>query len=105
MRQIDLNNILMYVCENLIYVYSRPITLSPEFLSKENLSNADLVEHMCNTQVGAGFVNRHMGLPQNTFVSNDAVTWLINNTEMFNTREEAVKRLQVLFKLTILSIC
>ncbi|MCP6508567.1 hypothetical protein NL478_27765, partial [Klebsiella pneumoniae] len=64
-------------------IESRPITLSPEFLSKDNLSNADLVEHMCNTQVGTGFVNRHMGLPQNTFVSNDAVSWLMNNTDMF----------------------
>lgn len=59
---------------------------------------------MCNTQVGAGFVNRHMGLPQNTFVSNDAVTWLINNTVMFNTREEAVKRLQVLLSINRIKI-
>lgn len=75
---------------------SKPINLiDSELLSTENLSNEDLVNYMCSTQVGVGFVNRHMGLPQNTFVSNDAVTWLINNVITFNSRDEAVERLQV----------
>lgn len=83
---------------------SKPIgpVIDSELLSKENLSNEDLVNYMCSTQVGVGFVNRHMGLPQNTFVSNDAVTWLINNLTTFNSREEAVERLQVCFKPIIL---
>lgn len=68
-------------------------------LSKENLSNEDLVDYMCSSQVGVGFVNRHMGLPQNTFVSNDAVTWLINNITTINSRIEAVERLQVTTEL------
>jgi glycerol kinase len=49
-------------------------------------------------QVGVGFVNRHMGLPQNTFVSYDAITWLMNNVNTFNSRNEAVERLQVTIK-------
>jgi len=36
-----------------------------------------------------------MGLPQNTFVSNDAITWLMNNLKTINSRDEAVERLQV----------
>lgn len=75
---------------------TKPLNLvSPEILTEDNLSNADLVEHMIKTQVGVGFVNRHMGLPPNAFVSNDAVEFLINNTRMFNSRNEAVERLQV----------
>jgi len=68
-------------------------------LLKENISNTELVEHLCNTQTGVGFVNRHMGLPQNTFVSNDAITWLMNNLETLNNRDEAVERLQVSMKV------
>lgn len=71
--------------------------LNPELLAKDNLTNAELVDHMCNTQVGVGFVNKHMGLPQNTFVSNDAITWLMNNMKSFSTRNDAVERLQVSF--------
>lgn len=51
---------------------------------------------MCSTQLGVGFVNRHMGLPQNTFVSNDAITWLMKNIQTFNSRSEAVEYLQVI---------
>lgn len=50
---------------------------------------------MCSTQLGVGFVNRHMGLPQNTFVSNDAINWVLKNIQTFNTRSEAVECLQV----------
>ncbi|XP_022175308.1 GATOR complex protein DEPDC5 isoform X1 [Myzus persicae] len=71
-----------------------PINLINTELLKENISNVELVEHLCNTQVGVGFVNRHMGLPQNTFVSNDAITWLMNNLKTLNNRDEAVQRLQ-----------
>lgn len=79
-----------------MFFISKPLnSVNIELLTIENLSNADLVEHMCNTQVGVGFVNRHMGLPQNTFVSHDAITWLVNNVNKFNNRNEAVKRLQV----------
>lgn len=59
---------------------------------------------MCNSQVGVGFVNKHIGLPQNTFVSNDAVTWLINNINNFNSRNEAVERLQVTYYIIKYSI-
>lgn len=55
---------------------------------------------MCSTQLGVGFVNRHMGLPQNTFVSDDAVTWLISNINI-NSRNKAVERLQVTTKSNI----
>ncbi|CAI6354849.1 unnamed protein product [Macrosiphum euphorbiae] len=71
-----------------------PINLINSELLKEDISNVELVEHLCNTQVGVGFVNRHMGLPQNTFVSNDAITWLMNNLKTLNIRDEAVERLQ-----------
>jgi len=67
----------------------------PELLTEEFISNTDLVENMRATQVGVGFVNRHMGLPQNTFVSDDAVQWLLINTKLFSGRNEAVERLQV----------
>lgn len=67
----------------------------PELLTEDFISNDDLVDNMRATQVGVGFVLRHMGLPQNTFVSNDAVQWLLINTKLFNSRKEAVERLQV----------
>lgn len=70
--------------------------VTTEILIKENLTKAELVEHMCSTQLGVGFVNRHMGLPQNTFVSNDAITWLMKNIQTFNSRTEAVEYLQVI---------
>lgn len=52
---------------------------------------------MCATEVGVGFVNEHMGLPKNTFISDDAVVWLLNYTTLVDSRSEAVKRLQVNF--------
>lgn len=70
--------------------------VTTEILIKENLTKAELVEHMCSTQLGVGFVNRHMGLPQNTFVSNDAITWLMKNIQTFYSRTEAVEYLQVI---------
>lgn len=78
-----------------IFNFTSPINLINSELLNENISNADLVEHMCNTQVGVGFVNRHMGLPQNTFVSNDAITWIMNSMNTINSRDEAAERLQV----------
>lgn len=84
-----------------MFIISKPTNVYPELLTKENLPNTDLVEYMRSTQLGVGFVNRHMGLPQNTFVSNDAVTWLINNTNI-NSRNKAVERLQVVAKSNIL---
>lgn len=71
--------------------------LNPELLAKDNFTNAELVEHMCNTQLGVGFVNKQMGLPRNTFASNDAITWLMNNIKSLSTRKKAVERLQVTF--------
>lgn len=79
----------------IVFNFTSPINLINSELLKEDISNVELVEHLCNTQVGVGFVNRHMGLPQNTFVSNDAVTWLMNNLKTLNSRDEAVERLQV----------
>lgn len=79
----------------IVFNFTSPINLINSELLKEDISNVELVEHLCNTQVGVGFVNRHMGLPQNTFVSNDAITWLMNNLKTLNSRDEAVERLQV----------
>lgn len=63
-------------------------------ISKESISNAELIERM---QVGNGlFVNKQTaGLPKYTFVSYDAVTWLMNNVANFNNRQDAVDRFQV----------
>lgn len=83
----------------MVLIISKPLyLLNPELVIKESSSNAELVELMCNTQVGIGFVNRHMGLPQNTFVSNDAIRWFMNNIKTFNSRSKTVQRLQVTFK-------
>jgi len=50
-----------------------------------------------------------MGLPQNTFVSNDAITWLVNNIKTLNSRDKAVERLQVnncqIFSKLLILIC
>lgn len=83
-----------------MFIISKPTNVYSELLTKENLPNTDLVEYMRSTQLGVGFVNRHMGLPQNTFVSDDAVTWIINNTNI-NSRNKAVERLQVIAKSNI----
>lgn len=50
---------------------------------------------MRSTQNGVEFVIKHPSLPQNTFVSNDAVTWLMNNVNNFDGRSEAIERLEV----------
>lgn len=81
-----------------MFIISKPVHfLNPELVIKESLSNSELVEHMCNSQTGISFVNRHMGLPQNTFVSNDAIKWLMNNVNTLNSRSKTVERLQVTF--------
>lgn len=90
-----MNNKYVFFIICVLFNFTSPINLINTELLKENISNVELVEHLCNTQVGVGFVNRHMGLPQNTFVSNDAITWLMNNLKTLNNRDEAVQRLQV----------
>lgn len=89
----------VFCCINVYKLYffiSKPLSfINTELLIRENLSNAELVEHMINSQLGVGFVNRHMGLPQNSFISDDAVTWLLNSVTTLNNRNEAVEILQV----------
>ncbi|XP_050536568.1 GATOR complex protein Iml1 isoform X2 [Daktulosphaira vitifoliae] len=62
-------------------------------ISKESISNTELIEWM---QVGIGlFVNKQTaGLPRHTFISYDAVTWLMSNVSNFVNRQEAVDRFQ-----------
>lgn len=80
-----------------MYVKSTPVNLiEPEITINDDVSNVELVEYMSSTEIGVVYVNKHMGLPQNTFVSNDAVTWLIRHMKTYNTRIESVERLQVI---------
>lgn len=79
-----------------MFISSRPLNvINAELITDSSISNADLVKQMCATEVGVGLVNEHIGLPKNTFISDDAVVWLLNYTTLFNSRSEAVKRLQV----------
>lgn len=79
-----------------MFISSRSLkVINTEKITDSNISNADLVKKMCATEFGVGFVNEHIGLPKNTFISDDAVVWLLNYTTLFNSRSEAVKRLQV----------
>lgn len=80
-----------------MFINSRPLKVinAEKIVTDSNISNADLVKQMCATEVGVSFVNEHVGLPQNTFISDDAIVWLLNCTTLFNSRSEAVKRLQV----------
>lgn len=81
----------------MIFVFSAPVNfIEPELTINEDVSNTELVEYMRSTEIGVVYVNKHMGLPQNTFVSNDAVTWLIKYMKTYNTRVESVERLQVI---------
>ncbi|XP_049833121.1 GATOR complex protein Iml1 isoform X2 [Schistocerca gregaria] len=60
---------------------------------KSNASIQEILDAMKNVQTGIGFLTNHPSLPSNTFVSADAVQWLINHVEGINHEEKAVNLL------------
>lgn len=72
-------------------------------LLKEGSSHVEIVEALKHSTSGVGFLNNlHSNFPAYTFVSADAVQWLLTHLEGITTPETAIALLQVnLFIITI----
>lgn len=62
-----------------------------EPILKSNSSLLDIMEAMKNPYSGLSFITTHQNLVNTTFVSADAVNWLIEHMEGVTTIAQAVK--------------
>jgi len=62
---------------------------------KSSASAQEIVEAMAHQGTGVGFLTQHPSLPTHTFVSADAVTWLISHVEGVLCEQDAVSLLKV----------
>ncbi|XP_014258974.1 GATOR complex protein DEPDC5 isoform X2 [Cimex lectularius] len=67
-------------------------------LLKEGASHNEILEQMKNPAVGVGFLSLFPSLPRYTFVSADAVNWLIHHMEGVNTTEKAQSVMEEILK-------
>ncbi|XP_030761534.1 GATOR complex protein Iml1 isoform X3 [Sitophilus oryzae] len=65
---------------------------------KQQSSNCDIIEAFKHQIHGLSFLNMPQSLPNHTFVTADAVSWLMNRMEGINTVENAVQILQGLHR-------
>lgn len=62
-----------------------------EIQLKSSSTHLEILEAMRNPITGVGFLTQHQSLPSHTFVSADAVTWLMNHLEDINDLEQAMQ--------------
>ena len=62
---------------------------------KEGASNSEIIELMKHPSSGVGFLSQHPSLPSHTFVSADAIQWLITHTEGTLPHQQAVFIMEV----------
>ena len=62
---------------------------------KSTATLLEILEAMRNTVSGVGFLTHHPSLPSYTFVSADAVLWLIRHMEGLPREEKAVDIMEV----------
>lgn len=65
---------------------------------KSTSSYAEILESLRHPVTGVGFLTTHPSLPSFTFVSADAVHWLINNLEGINSMDQAVGLMSSMLK-------
>jgi hypothetical protein len=66
---------------------------------KEGASHGEIIELMKHPSSGVGFLSQHSSLPSHTFVSADAVQWLVTHTEGNMSHYQAVNIMEVCFQL------
>lgn len=81
----------MYLC---LFDFSNspPITLL-----KPNATSFEIIEAMKNPASGLNFINLQQNLPNLTFVTGDAVSWLLTHMEGLPTAEKGVQVIEVSF--------
>ncbi|XP_069703010.1 GATOR complex protein Iml1 isoform X2 [Periplaneta americana] len=65
---------------------------------KSTATLSEILEAMRNTSTGVGFLTHHASLPSYTFVSADAVMWLINHVEGVVSEDKAVEIMENMIK-------
>lgn len=60
-------------------------------LLKENATHLEIIEAMKHQTTGLQFINQQQTLPAYTFVSGDAVNWLIGHMEGVGSIEQSVQ--------------
>lgn len=65
---------------------------------KATSSFAEILESLRHPVTGVGFLTTHPSLPSFTFVSADAVHWLINHLDGVNNTDQAVNLMNSMLK-------
>lgn len=63
----------------------------PVMLLKPNASDIEIIEALRNPISGLSFINPQINLPNLSFVTADAVTWLMAHMEGVTTVEKAIQ--------------
>ncbi|XP_073982946.1 GATOR complex protein Iml1 isoform X2 [Rhodnius prolixus] len=71
--------------------------LSP-FSLKEGCSHEEIVEHMKSGSHGVGLLTQLPGLPKQTFVSLDAVQWVLSHVDGISSQQQAIDLMQEMIK-------
>lgn len=67
----------------------------PDPLLRANASYVDILEAMKQPANGLGLLTTHQTLPPYTFISFDAINWLVNHMDGITTPEQAIKVLKI----------
>ncbi|XP_050506541.1 GATOR complex protein Iml1 isoform X1 [Diabrotica virgifera virgifera] len=70
----------------------------PITMLKSNATSAEIIESMKNPANGLLFINMQQNLPNFTFVSAEAVSWLMTHMEEVNNVEKGVQIMEMLYK-------
>ncbi|CAH1990123.1 unnamed protein product [Acanthoscelides obtectus] len=84
---------------------SEESTPVPITLLKQNATSAEIVEAMKHPTAGLSFINLQPNLPNLTFVTGEAVNWLMTHMEDVTTVEQGVHIMQTLHKEQMICHC
>lgn len=84
---------MLYV---IIFIYSNS---PPIMLLKPNATDIEIIEALRNPINGVSFINPQNNLPSLSFVTTDAVSWLMAHMEGVTTVEKAVQVSNIFFRI------
>nr|XP_023026685.1 GATOR complex protein DEPDC5-like [Leptinotarsa decemlineata] len=87
---VDIREGLETSCDEII---AAPITVI-----KSNVTSLELIDAMKHPTNGLLFINLQPNLPNTTFVTADAVNWLMTHVEGVTTLEKGIQKMQTLYK-------
>ncbi|XP_074029674.1 GATOR complex protein Iml1 isoform X2 [Leptinotarsa decemlineata] len=87
---VDIREGLETSCDEII---AAPITMI-----KSNVTSLELIDAMKHPTNGLLFINLQPNLPNTTFVTADAVNWLMTHVEGVTTLEKGIQKMQTLYK-------